>query len=101
MGISKLKYYLTHLILMNEEREVEFDYQAWCLSQRCNARAQEAIPYDTERAAKWARQVYNNWVSGNGPPPEVARDRDFPSWRKCQEFRRRQELRRRTKVIYY
>ena len=101
MGISKLKYYLTHLVLMNEEREIEFDYQAWCLSQRCNARAQDGIPHNTERAAKWARQVYQDWISGNGPPPEVARDRDFPSWRKCQEFRRRQELRRRTKVIYY
>ena len=86
---------------MNDEREIEFDYEAWCLSQRCNARAQDGIPHNTERAAKWARQVYQDLISGNGPPPEVARDRDFPSWRKCQEFRRRQELRRRTKVIYY
>ena len=86
---------------MGEEREEEFDYLAWCLSQRCNQRAQEGIPHDTEKAARWARQVYNNWMSGNGPPPEIARDRDFPSWRRCLQHRLTQERRRKTKLFYY
>tara|TARA_B100000963_G_scaffold307790_1_gene282958 strand:- start:1317 stop:1580 length:264 start_codon:yes stop_codon:yes gene_type:complete len=86
---------------MGEEREEEFDYQAWCLSQRCMARAQEGIPHNTERAAKWARQTYNDWISGTGPRPEVKRDADFPSRRRCLQHRLNQERRRKTKVIYY
>ena len=67
----------------------------------CMQRARDGIPHNYQRQVAWATNTLTNWLNGNGPPPEVRRDRDFPSWRECQRHRLAQERRRKTKLLYY
>lgn len=86
---------------MDNEREIEFDYIGFCMGTRCMQRARDGIPHNYQRQVAWATNTLTNWLNGNGPPPEVRRDRDFPSWRECQRHRLAQERRRKTKLLYY
>ena len=86
---------------MDNEREIEFDYVGFCMGTRCMQRARDGIPHSYKRQVAWATNTLSNWLNGNGPPPEVRRDRDFPSWRECQRHRLAQERRRKTKLLYY
>ena len=42
------------LFLMDNEREIEFDYIGFCMGTRCMQRARDGIPHNYKRQVAWA-----------------------------------------------